>query len=185
MVHSIEKEMEAMDAAMVREDRDEMDERAADGGAGGLRGWIGTVYAVHPETPIVFDWDGEWFTVGFGRDGADLRVRFTLASIGYLVRFVGGTLVTRPETLEDYEIVGQPPSVRNQRADTTYDVEPYCPVQLWRSDAGRWLQLGHGPQALTLVLAPESVGWLLVGFGDWLALRLGSAHPETTAAPDE
>jgi hypothetical protein len=81
----------AMDAAMVREDCDEMDERPADGGAGGLRGWIGTVYAVHPETPMVFDWNGETFTVGFGRDGADLRIRFSLAGVGHLVRFVGGT----------------------------------------------------------------------------------------------
>jgi hypothetical protein len=140
------------------------------------------VYAVHPETPMVFDWDGETFTVGFGRDGADLRIRFSLASVGHLVRFVGGTMVTRPATLDDYEVPGRTVSVENRWAGTTYDVEPFCPVQLWRSDAGRWVQFGHGPQALTLVLDPESVGWLVTGFGDWLALRLASAPSTAEAA---
>jgi hypothetical protein len=144
--------------------------------AGILSGWIGTVYAIHPEPSISFDWADDMLVVAFGKGGADLRLRFSAASIGHVLRCVGHAMISGPEMLDDYEPPTQQSGDQCVRAGITCDVVPYCPMQLWCNETGRWVQFGHGPDALTLVADQEGLGWFVVELGDWLARRATTSH---------
>ncbi len=144
-------------------------------GVGTLRGWVGMVYAIHPDVVAQFEWDGQRLVVSFGADGADLCIRLSEQSLSAVLQFVGGMLILGPKTDDEPTTNDRPQYGGSKWNGTTYDLAPNCPLDMWQTDSGWWFRCGTGPEALTLVAGIEGIGWLVHRFGEWLGLRAARA----------
>jgi len=155
-------------------------------------GWCGKVYGVDADAePIEYVYDGAVFEVGFGKNGADLRIEFTIPSVTHVIQTIGqwlmldGAIPTDSGApVDSDEGVASPRSLwgENRWTGTMYEVAEWGPVDLrWWGNAIA-VRFGVGPESLTVVLSRETVGWLVFRVGEWWSLRTPGQSAEGVLA---